>query len=122
MVWAGLQTNNCIAHGNSRSLIDVDLIDAGSIDGSNGPGNGVFADAFRQNLAPLGEQQFGVTQASNPITGVEYDGGGDDRPEQRTAADFVHARVQARSRLPGLLLKFHGAMQALEQTKLGSGS
>src|SRR5580693_1795993 len=114
MVWAGLQTNNCLAHGNSRSLIDVDLIDAGSIDGSNGPGNGVFADAFSQHLAPFCEQQLRVTQASNPITAIEDDGSGDDRSEQRTAADFVHARDHAYARLPGLLLKLHGAMQTLQ--------
>src|SRR5579863_914130 len=122
MVWAGLQTNHCLQHRDSRSLIDVDLIDPGSIDGCNGPCNGVFADAFGQHFAPFREQQLGVTQASNAITGVEDDGGGNNRSEQGAAPDFVHARDQARPRLPGLLLKFHGAMQTFEQTKLGSRS
>src|SRR5258708_35656491 len=81
----------------------------------------MFADALGQHLAPFRKQQLGVAQAPDAIVRIKDDRGGHDRSEERTTADFVHARDQTRTRLPGYLLKLQRAMQTLEQTKLGSG-
>ena len=96
VVGAGFEAHGGFPHGDSGSLVDINLIDAGGIDGGDSPRDGMLANAFGQQLAPFRQQQLGVAQPSNAIAGIENDGGRDDRSEQRTAADFVHARDQAR--------------------------
>src|SRR5580692_933818 len=81
MVRAGLQTYYRFPHGDSRSLINIDLVDAGSIDGGDSPGDGMLADAFGENFAPFCDQKLGIAQTSNSIPGIEDDRSRHNRTE-----------------------------------------
>jgi hypothetical protein len=81
MVRAGFEAHDGFPHGNARSLVDVDLIDASSVNGGNGPGDTMFANTFSQNLAPFCKQQFGVAQSANAIVRIEDDSRSNDWAE-----------------------------------------
>jgi len=57
-------------HRKPRSLVDIDLIDAGRIHCGNGPGDGMPANQAREFLAALGREQFGIAQATNAVCRV----------------------------------------------------
>ena len=71
-----------LTHGQTRSLVNVDLIDARGIDRSYRPGDSVLADPFRQHLTPFRRQQLGIAQASHAILRIEDDGGSDHGTKQ----------------------------------------
>src|ERR1700676_1832919 len=52
------QLLNRMQHGEARSLIDVDLIDASGIHGGDGPGDGMLANQERKFFAALGREQL----------------------------------------------------------------
>ena len=80
-------------HGETRRVVDIDLIDAGGIHSGNGPGDGMLANQQREFFAALGRKQFRIAQAANAVCRVvifiEDHGGGDDRAEQRSTTDFI---------------------------------
>jgi hypothetical protein len=73
------------------------LVDAGDIDGSDGVGNGVFADTLAEHFARLLRQKLGIAQAANAIFGVEDHGAGNDRSEERSTTDFIDAGDKLRA-------------------------
>jgi hypothetical protein len=108
-------------HGKARSLIDIDLIDAGGIHGGHGPGDAMLANSEREFLAAFGGNQFGITQATNAIGRIEDHGSGDDRAEQRSAANFVDSGNVVGARGPCPLLEIQSAAQFFQQAQLGGG-
>jgi hypothetical protein len=57
----------------------------------------VFANALRQHLAPLGQQQFGIAQSAYTVRRIKDHRRSYNAAEQRSASDFVHAGHQART-------------------------
>ncbi len=82
VVGSGIEAKHRFPHGQTRGLVNIDLIDAGGIDGRNRPGDGMLADSFRQNFAPFRRQQLGIAQTAYPIRRIEDHGGSDDRTKQ----------------------------------------
>ena len=74
MVRRGGELVHGFAHSDTRSLVNVDLINSGGIDGGNRKGNRMIADTLCEYLATLGQQQLGVAQAANPVVGVKNNG------------------------------------------------
>ena len=108
-------------HGEARCLVKIDLVDAGGIHGGNGAGDGMTANEERERFAALGRKQFGIAQAANAVSRVEYDGGGYDRAKQRSAADFIDSGNVFGARGPRLLFKIKRAAQFFQQAQLGGG-
>ena len=63
-------------------MVDIDLVDASRVNCRNCPSQGMFADAFGQDFAPISEQQFGIAQATNSITGIQYYSRRDNRSKE----------------------------------------
>jgi hypothetical protein len=105
------QLLNRMQHGEARSLVDIDLIDAGGIDGGNGPGDGMPANLKREFFAALGREQFGIAQAANAVGRVEDHGGGYDWAEQRSAANFIDSGNVFGARGPRPLFKIERTAQ-----------
>ena len=82
VVGAGVETKHRFAHSHTRGLVDIDLIDAGSVDRGNRPGDGMLANSFRQNFTPLRRQQLGIAQTANAVRGIEDHSRGNYRSEQ----------------------------------------
>jgi hypothetical protein len=99
-------------------VIDIDLVNAGSVYRRNGPGYRVFANALRENFATLGRQKLRIAQPANAITGIKYHGGGDHWPEKRSATNFVDSGYQLRPCGPRHLFIFQRAAQSSEQAQL----
>ncbi len=106
-------------HCEARSLINIDLIDAGGIDSGNGPGDGVLTNEGREFFATLGRKQFRIAQAANTVCGIENDGGGHNWAEQRSAADFIDSGNMPRARGPRSHLKFQSATQFFQKSQFG---
>ena len=49
----------------------------------------VLANLKSEFFAALGGEQFRIAQTANAVSGIENDGCGHDRAEQRAAADFI---------------------------------
>ena len=82
MVGARVEAKHRFAHGHTRGLVDIDLINASSVDRGNRPGDGMFADSFRQNFAPSAGKQLGIAQTANAVRGIENYSRGDYRSEE----------------------------------------
>jgi hypothetical protein len=52
----------------------------------------MFANAFGEYGATLGNQLFRIVQTNNAALGIQDDGSRDHRAKQRTAAGFIEAR------------------------------
>ena len=100
MTRRGRQLLNRVQHGEARSLVDIDLIDAGRIDGGNCPGDAMLADAERKFFAALGGKQLGIAQPANAVGRIENHCGSDDRAKERSAADFIDSGHVLRARRP----------------------
>src|ERR1700730_18722094 len=70
-------------HCEARSLVDIDLVDAGGIHGGNGPSDAMLANQESEFFTALGGEQFRIAQATNAIgrvvvlikdDGSRYDG------------------------------------------------
>jgi hypothetical protein len=100
-------------HGEARSLVDIDLVDARGIHGGDGPGDAMLANQEREFFATLGGEQFGIAQAANAVRRVvvliKDNGGRYDGAEQRSAANFIDSGNIRRARSPSPLFKFKGA-------------
>ncbi len=109
-------------HRKARSLVDIDLIDAGGIHCGNGPGDGMLANQKREFFAALGREQFGIAQAANAVCRIvvliEDHGGSYYRAEQRSAADFIDSGNAFRARSPSPLFKLKSAAQFFQQAQL----
>ena len=81
VVRARIKMGHCFTHRKTRSLINIDLIYTGSIDGRNSPGDSVLANAFCQNCASFRRQQFGISQTADAIRGIKDDSRSHDRSE-----------------------------------------
>ncbi len=103
------QLLNRMQHGETRSLVDIDLIDACGIHGGNGPGDAMLANQERQFFAALGGKQLGIAQAANAVCRVvvliEDDSSRYDGAEQRSATDFIDSSNVSRTRRPSALFK-----------------
>ena len=113
MIGLRIEKRNCVLHRHARRLVNIDLINPSGVHGSDGPDDCMFANALGKNFAAFCGQKLRVAQAANAIAGIEHDGCGDHRAEQRSAADFVHARHQLRARSPRQLFVFQRAAQTL---------
>jgi len=102
-------------HRKPRSLVDIDLIDAGGIHGSDGPGDGMPANQERKFFPALGGEQFRIAQTANAVSRVvvliEDNGGSNDRAEQRSAAHLIDSGNVCRACSPNLLFKIKSAAQ-----------
>ena len=78
-------------HGLAAGLIDIPGVDARGIDFGDGPGERVFANAKGEFGAAVSREFFGIVQTDDAALGIENDGGGNDRTEERAAAGFVNA-------------------------------
>ena len=78
-------------HGLAAGLINIPGVDALGVDFGDGPGERVFANAWSQLSATLGDKFFGVVEADDAALGIQNDGSGDHRAEQRAAARFIEA-------------------------------
>ncbi len=90
-------------HGEARSLVDVDAVDSGGIDGGDGPGDGAFANALGEHFAAIRIDLLAVVEPANGSVGRKNDRACHDCAEQRAAADFVGAgdeRETARAQFP----------------------
>ncbi len=99
-------------HGQPRSMIDVDLVNPGGIDGSDRIRDRMFANANGEFLTALGRKQLGIAQPANAVAGIENDRGRHHRSEQGSAPHFVHSGDQLGSRSPRQLFKFQSATQS----------
>jgi hypothetical protein len=107
-------------HGEARSLVDIDLIDAGGIHGGDGPGDAMLANQEREFFAAFGGEQFRIAQAANAVRGVENDGGSHDGPNSDPRpTSSTPATCCARG--PGPLFKIQSAAQFFQQAQLGGG-
>jgi hypothetical protein len=68
-VGCGLKPIDGAAHGEARSLQDVQVIDLIDICRGYGPGEGALADALRQSRPAFGGQNFAVPQAADRPVG-----------------------------------------------------
>src|SRR4029077_1060453 len=93
------ELENGIAHGDTRGLIDVDLIDARGVHGGDRPGDGVLTNALGENFAALSGQELGVAQPADAVGTIENDGCGYDGAEQRPTTNFIHASDPPRARI-----------------------
>jgi hypothetical protein len=91
MIGRRLKTQHRFAHGETRRMIDVDLVDACRIDRRNRPGDGMFANPRRQLFATLGQQQLGIAQPAKAVAAIENHRRGHHRPKQRAAPNFIDA-------------------------------
>src|SRR2546423_13730507 len=107
-------------HGWNGSVVNVDLINARRVHRRDGDGEGMFANPLCQYLAPIGFQQLGIAEPSNAVSRVEDHGGGNYGTKERAASNLIYACDQPGACLPGLLFKFSGAVEPLEQPKLRS--
>jgi hypothetical protein len=64
------------AHGETGSLVDVDLIDFKDISSSDSPGDGPGFDLGSQNGTSAGVQDFAVVQTPDGTVGIEDYGSG----------------------------------------------
>jgi hypothetical protein len=78
-------------HGDAAGLINVEKIDGRRVYGCNRPGYRALADAGVENFPPFGVELFAVVQPANRPFGGEDHSGGDYRPEECSAPDFVNA-------------------------------
>src|SRR3984893_4172378 len=119
VIGARVETRHRFAHSETGRLVDVDLINAGSVDSRNAPGDRMLADTFCQNLAALREQQLGITQPPDAVFRIENYGGGDDGSEQCSTSDLINPGNEARAQLRCFLLKPERTTQSFEKTQLG---
>src|SRR5207237_8699009 len=117
-VGGGVQLCDGFLHGYSRCVIDVNLINAGSIHRGNGPRYGVLAYAFRQNFTAVCEQEFRIAQATNAVSRIQYDRGCNDWSKQRPTADFIYTGHQRCAGTPRQLFVLESAMETLQQAQL----
>jgi len=108
-VRSGREFLNRMQHGESRGLIDIDLIDAGGIDRGNRPGEAMTANDERELFAAVGRKEFGIAQAANAMCRVEDDSRGNDWAKERSAANFIDSGKVERAFGPSALFKFQGA-------------
>src|SRR5579883_1675353 len=109
---------HCLGHGKPCRMIDVELIDAGDIDGCYGPGYTVLLDALGENLAGFCRKQFRVAQSLDAVFRIEYDCASDDWAEESAASNFVDTCDQLRASGPEFALEPGGALQPLQQAQL----
>ena len=114
------QLLNRTQHGEARSLVNIDLIDAGGIDGGNGPSDAMPANQEREFFAAFGRKQLGIAQPANAVCRVvvliEDHGSRYDGAEQRSTADFIDSGNELRARSPSPLFKFKSAAQLFQET------
>jgi hypothetical protein len=82
VVRARVEAKDGFPHGQAGSLVDVDLIDAGGVNGSNRPGHGMLANSFRENFTPLGRQQLRIAQTAYAIFRIKNYGGSHNRAKE----------------------------------------
>jgi len=99
-------------------VVDVDLIDARGVHGSDRPSDAMFANSFRQNFTAVGEQELGIPQTADTVFGTQNYRGSDHGTEQGAASDFVDSRYHPGTHGPCALFEFQRAAQALEEAKL----
>jgi hypothetical protein len=58
VIGSGVQKQDCFVHCGARCVVNIDLVDAGSVDSRNGPRDGVFANALCENLALFSRKQL----------------------------------------------------------------
>jgi len=68
----------------------------------------VLANAQGQNFAALGGQFFGIVEAHDSPLWIEYDGGGNNLAEKRTAPHFVEAGNSLPAAFAGFALESRG--------------
>src|SRR5277367_6976680 len=119
MVGGRRQLSHSVAHGNPGSLVNIDLIDAGSVNRGDRPGHRVLANTHREHFTAFGQQQLRIAESPYTVTAVKNHGSRDDRTEERSAADLVDSGDQAGTGGPGSLLVTQAAPQLLQQPQLG---
>src|SRR5437588_7857979 len=77
-------------HSLARSLINVPRVNALGVDFRDGPGEGVFANAFAELGAAFRGEFFRVIKADNSALGIENHCGGDHRAKQRASSGLVN--------------------------------
>lgn len=120
------QLLNSMKHCKTRSLVDIDLIDAGGIHSGNCPSDAMLANQEREFFAALGGEQFGIAESPNAgrgiVVSIENDGSCDHWTEQRPAAHFIDSGNILCAGVPRPLFKLKSAAQFFQQAQLGSGS
>jgi len=99
----------------------VDLIDARGIHRGDGPGNRTLANLYRQLLAALGGEQFGIAQAANAVAWIEDHSGGHDRAEERSATNLIDSGHEFGAHGPSPPFKLERAAQFFQEPQLGRG-
>ena len=97
MVCVHWQQPHCVQHGQTRRLVNIDLIDSPGIDGGNSPRDAMRTNADRESFATLGREQFRIPQAANAVGGVKNHSGGHYGTEERPAAHFIDSGNMLRS-------------------------
>jgi hypothetical protein len=71
---------------------NIDRVNLDGVDNSDRPGDRLIVDQFAVNLfAAFGEKLLRIVEPSMPEFFGEDDGGGYDRPGERTAPRFINA-------------------------------
>src|SRR5207244_10894582 len=70
---------------------NVQRVAAGGVHFGHSPGQGVLADAACQSGTALRHKLFGLVEPHDAPLGVENNGAGDHRAEERAAAGFIEA-------------------------------
>src|SRR5439155_1404165 len=84
-------------HSQPGSMINIDAVDSGGVDGRDGPSDGPLANTLREDRAPLRIQLLAVVEPANgPVLGQDHSGG-EYRAKQGSAADFIDAGHEAKS-------------------------
>src|SRR5277367_3896592 len=123
MIRRGNQLPNGVQHGQTRGLIDIDLIDARGINGGDGPGNATFTNEEIQLFSALGGKEFRIAQTSNAACDIVVRVKDDRRSyygtEERSAADFIDSGDELCTGSPCALFKFQGATEFFQKTQFG---
>ena len=91
VVWRNGELLKRGSHGLARSLINIPGINALRVDFGDGPGEGVFANAFAKLGAAFSSEFFRVVETDDAALGVENHRGGNNGAKQRTAPGVVKA-------------------------------
>ena len=94
------QALNGAAHGQERSLQDIESVYLFHAGLGHRAAQGFGADLVIELFAPFGAELFGVVEALDRVLVVQNHGGSNHRPGQRTTAGLVHTGDQAMN-VPG---------------------
>ena len=87
--WDAEPLQSC-GHSLAGGLINVPRVNALGVDFRDGPGEGVFANAFAEPGTAFWGELFRVIKADNSALGIENHCGGDHRAKQRASSGFVN--------------------------------